>query len=269
MDARILRYQVVQGLSPRAGCASAASVPRALTAQLPRHERLAFDNPQHPAPLLHAGFMEIHLQNLQRRLPHPIPNTLRRAKLSVSKPLTSAQRLLLTRHLCTAVRGTAQINTTTPPIPRTPQIQFWIYSSNSARSSLPTLHPFFGIESRRNKHSMATSDPSVPPAVNASPLVQERKPLSGVEASKRTAAYKAVEDHFDTSYRYVGIGSGSTVVYVVEAIAAKGRDVTSRMIFVPTYEHFFLMLCLKYFHIYPFYSVLGFEECFRQFCYLA
>lgn len=58
--------------------------------------------------------------------------------------------------------------------------------------------------------------------------------LSPVEASKRLAAYKAVEDHFDASYKYIGIGSGSTVVYVVEAIAAKGRDVTKNMIFVPT-----------------------------------
>jgi ribose 5-phosphate isomerase A len=58
--------------------------------------------------------------------------------------------------------------------------------------------------------------------------------LDTVEASKRRAAYKAVEDHFDTSYKYIGIGSGSTVVYVVEAIAAKGRDVTSKMVFIPT-----------------------------------
>jgi hypothetical protein len=80
---------------------------------------------------------------------------------------------------------------------------------------------------------MATSEP---PSVNAAPLP---KPLTGVEASKRRAAYKAVEDHFDTNYRYIGIGSGSTVVYVVEAIAAKGRAVTSRMIFVPTYGAIF------------------------------
>jgi ribose 5-phosphate isomerase A len=58
--------------------------------------------------------------------------------------------------------------------------------------------------------------------------------LPPIEASKRRAAYKAVEDHFLPSYRYIGIGSGSTVVYVVEAIAARGRDVTSKMIFVPT-----------------------------------
>ena len=58
--------------------------------------------------------------------------------------------------------------------------------------------------------------------------------LSGIEASKRRAAYKAVEDHFDPNYRYIGIGSGSTVVYVVEAIAERGRNITSKMIFVPT-----------------------------------
>jgi ribose 5-phosphate isomerase A len=60
------------------------------------------------------------------------------------------------------------------------------------------------------------------------------KELSGIEAAKRKAAYKAVEDHFDPSYKYIGIGSGSTVVYVVEAIAEKGPEVTSHMIFVPT-----------------------------------
>lgn len=78
---------------------------------------------------------------------------------------------------------------------------------------------------------------SADPAVNAAPLAEERaevRQLSLVEASKRTAAYKAVEDHFDPSYRYIGIGSGSTVVYVVEAIAERGREVTKNMVFVPT-----------------------------------
>jgi ribose 5-phosphate isomerase A len=81
---------------------------------------------------------------------------------------------------------------------------------------------------------MATSDPSIPASVNAAPPYNEHPQLSKVEESKRRAAYKAVEDHFDPSYRYIGIGSGSTVVYVVEAIAAKGRDVTSKMTFIPT-----------------------------------
>lgn len=58
--------------------------------------------------------------------------------------------------------------------------------------------------------------------------------LNPVEAAKRLAAYKAVEDHFDPSFRYIGIGSGSTVVYVVEAIAEKGHAITSKQIFVPT-----------------------------------
>jgi ribose 5-phosphate isomerase A len=73
----------------------------------------------------------------------------------------------------------------------------------------------------------------------AAPMSENATPPDGhkldtVEASKRRAAYKAVKDHFDTSYKYIGIGSGSTVVYVVEAIAAKGRDVTSKMVFIPT-----------------------------------
>jgi ribose 5-phosphate isomerase A len=83
--------------------------------------------------------------------------------------------------------------------------------------------------------SAASSNPMVPAPENAvPPSTRDQSNLSPVEASKRRAAYKAVEDHFDPSYKYIGIGSGSTVVYVVEAIAAKGREVTSKMTFVPT-----------------------------------
>ena len=80
------------------------------------------------------------------------------------------------------------------------------------------------------------SEPVLSTAGNAAPIQVEAsyKALSSIEAAKRRAAYKAVEDHFDTSYKYIGIGSGSTVVYVVEAIVAKGRDVTSNMAFIPT-----------------------------------
>ena len=41
-----------------------------------------------------------------------------------------------------------------------------------------------------------------------------------VEAAKRKAAFRAVEDHFRSDMRFVGIGSGSTIVYGVEAIKA-------------------------------------------------
>lgn len=43
--------------------------------------------------------------------------------------------------------------------------------------------------------------------------------LSGVEAAKQLAGHRAVEDHFSAKFTYVGIGSGSTIKYVVEAIA--------------------------------------------------
>ena len=42
--------------------------------------------------------------------------------------------------------------------------------------------------------------------------------LSAIESAKRAAAQLAVKEHFDPEARYVGIGSGTTIVYVVEAI---------------------------------------------------
>ena len=41
-----------------------------------------------------------------------------------------------------------------------------------------------------------------------------------IEAAKRKAAFQAVEEHFHSSMPFVGIGSGSTIVYGVEAIKA-------------------------------------------------
>ncbi|KOS20665.1 Ribose-5-phosphate isomerase [Escovopsis weberi] len=55
-----------------------------------------------------------------------------------------------------------------------------------------------------------------------------------IESAKKAAAFKAVEDHLPPSASWVGIGSGSTVVYVVEAIAAGGPAFFSSMTFVPT-----------------------------------
>jgi ribose 5-phosphate isomerase A len=55
-----------------------------------------------------------------------------------------------------------------------------------------------------------------------------------IEDAKREAAKRAVEDHFPRDAKYVGIGSGTTVRYVVEAIKALQGIDTSGMMFVPT-----------------------------------
>lgn len=55
-----------------------------------------------------------------------------------------------------------------------------------------------------------------------------------IESAKKAAAFKAVDDHLLPEYKYVGIGSGSTVVYVVDAIAAKGPSFYGNMTFFPT-----------------------------------
>lgn len=53
-----------------------------------------------------------------------------------------------------------------------------------------------------------------------------------VESAKRAAAEQAVKDHFDPSATHVGIGSGTTIVYVVEAIKKVSTNPAIR--FIPT-----------------------------------
>ena len=58
--------------------------------------------------------------------------------------------------------------------------------------------------------------------------------LSAVESAKRAAAQLAVKEHFDPEARFIGIGSGTTIVYVVEAIKELQDPRIQNIHFVPT-----------------------------------
>lgn len=62
---------------------------------------------------------------------------------------------------------------------------------------------------------------------------QDKKMSGDIEAAKKAAAREAVKQNFPDKPRFVGIGSGTTIVYVVDAIKELGAD-TSRIGFVPT-----------------------------------
>lgn len=57
-----------------------------------------------------------------------------------------------------------------------------------------------------------------------------------IEDAKRKAAQTAVANHYPENPKWVGIGSGTTIVYVVEAIKQSGADTSSTQ-FIPTGFH--------------------------------
>ncbi|KAK5008657.1 ribose-5-phosphate isomerase rki1 [Cryomyces antarcticus] len=71
---------------------------------------------------------------------------------------------------------------------------------------------------------------------NSRPTTSRAMTTNLVEEAKRLAGIRAVSEHFDPSARYVGIGSGTTIIYVVEAIkeVIKQRNITNNIQFVPT-----------------------------------
>ncbi|KAI0318069.1 ribose 5-phosphate isomerase A-domain-containing protein [Amylostereum chailletii] len=73
--------------------------------------------------------------------------------------------------------------------------------------------------------SVASSEP---------PSLSLTKKLSAIEASKQLAAWTAVDKHILPEHKYIGIGSGSTVPYVVERIVAQGAELNKDRIFIPT-----------------------------------
>jgi len=77
---------------------------------------------------------------------------------------------------------------------------------------------------------------STPERVAAStpePITSNKK-LSPIEASKRLAAYTAVDRHVLPEHQVIGIGSGSTVPYVVERIVQQGKEANKHRVFIPT-----------------------------------
>lgn len=55
-----------------------------------------------------------------------------------------------------------------------------------------------------------------------------------IEKSKLLAANRAVTEHLSPTYRHIGIGSGSTVIHVVDVISKLGPAITGPMTFYPT-----------------------------------
>lgn len=58
--------------------------------------------------------------------------------------------------------------------------------------------------------------------------------LSAIERSKQLAAFSAVDEFITPNMKVIGIGSGSTVPYVVERIVQQGDEANRDRIFVPT-----------------------------------
>lgn len=53
-----------------------------------------------------------------------------------------------------------------------------------------------------------------------------------IEQGKKLAAYRAVDEYISPNHKVVGIGSGSTVVYVVERILQKPE--LKHIVYIPT-----------------------------------
>ncbi|KAJ7088605.1 ribose-5-phosphate isomerase [Mycena epipterygia] len=70
------------------------------------------------------------------------------------------------------------------------------------------------------------------PAKLVSPIKDQN--LSGLEKSKQLAAWTAVDQHVKPEHRVIGIGSGSTVPYVVERIVQLGAEANQDRVFIPT-----------------------------------
>jgi hypothetical protein len=81
--------------------------------------------------------------------------------------------------------------------------------------------------------SLPKSNPRPNEISKADPITISKLPsLSSVESAKRLASHIAVDNHLLSSHRVIGIGSGSTVPYVVERIVELGGN--EERTFIPT-----------------------------------
>jgi len=89
------------------------------------------------------------------------------------------------------------------------------------------------VGSPPNKTFLTSPTASLTPIPVSKPVDGEVK-LSVIEASKRLAAWTAVDHHIREEHKIIGIGSGSTVPYVVERIVAQGEAYNRDRVFLPT-----------------------------------
>ncbi|PAV18139.1 ribose-5-phosphate isomerase [Pyrrhoderma noxium] len=78
------------------------------------------------------------------------------------------------------------------------------------------------------------NQPNSTAASTSSKQTETETKLSVIEASKRLAAYTAVDHHIRKEHKVIGIGSGSTVPYVVERIVQQGSELNKDRVFLPT-----------------------------------
>lgn len=58
--------------------------------------------------------------------------------------------------------------------------------------------------------------------------------LEPIEQAKRLAAFAAVDRHVKPEHKVIGIGSGSTVPYVVDRLIEQGPEINAERVFLPT-----------------------------------
>lgn len=86
-------------------------------------------------------------------------------------------------------------------------------------NNTPTIrstHPTF-------RKMSSSSDTTATAAATATATAAAVAAVAMVEQAKKAAAEQAVADHFDPTFRLVGVGSGTTIRYVVDAIARAVR----------------------------------------------
>ncbi|WWD21969.1 ribose-5-phosphate isomerase [Kwoniella shandongensis] len=93
--------------------------------------------------------------------------------------------------------------------------------------------------SSENSEIKATNPNFIPPTQPLTPSNQlptsvALPVLPAVEAAKRLAAFSAVDRHVGLEHKVIGIGSGSTVPYVVDRIVAQGLQANKDRVFLPT-----------------------------------
>lgn len=104
-------------------------------------------------------------------------------------------------------------------------------------TTLPDPRPFFIPRHFRTIASMADTQKHTLQEAKETTARLEASVTDSIEKAKEAAAREAVQKHFPENPRFVGIGSGTTIVYVVKAIQqlAKERDLdATRIGFVPT-----------------------------------
>ncbi|PVF96672.1 ribose 5-phosphate isomerase [Serendipita vermifera] len=121
-----------------------------------------------------------------------------------------------------------------PAITRLDAAKSTLSNPSTVGGTTATANVTTSTNPQENAAATAANTISHDPKLATSQATSVTNAANVIEGAKQLAAYAAVDHHILPHHKVIGIGSGSTVPYVVDRIVQQGKEANTGRVFIPT-----------------------------------